>query len=66
MNKCMYCLNSGKDLKDIDIRCYTANGNVEWQHIGLVCKNCRKYLKGNWRHHSEVGNVIDFVTEVQP
>lgn len=53
MISCSYCLKH-TDLPtiNVDVKCYDA-GKIEWQHLGNICPECKKYLKGIWRYHVE-------------
>lgn len=49
MNKCQWCLGMKEDCKRIQI--------IKWKNeatkgIRSVCKNCRKYLKGEFTHQN--------------
>lgn len=54
MALCSYCLKRNDfPTINVDVKCYDA-GKIEWHHLGNICSECKKYLKGIWRYHREV------------
>jgi len=45
--RCRYCFYNSTDLKLIQLR---YNNKYPWQHPMLVCKSCRKHLRGKFKY----------------
>lgn len=48
--QCQYHYGALVDEEPVCIEVTHSMRSRQWQHGGLVCRECREYLRGQWRH----------------